>query len=84
MSGRLLSVMTGNKRPKADLRGQYQNEPINLSPGLLALEKGTDLLSSLPATTGFALTASHFLFARAKEKVTKEKARPASGFRYAQ
>lgn len=32
----------------------------------------------------FTLTASHFLFARAKEKVTKEKARPASGFRCAQ
>ena len=35
------------------------------------------------ATIGFAFTASHFLFACAKEKVTKEKAHPASGFRYA-
>mgnify|MGYP000473442088 CR=1 FL=1 len=34
-------------------------------------------------TTGFTLTASYFLFACAKEKVTKEKAHPASGFRYA-
>ncbi len=34
-------------------------------------------------TTLFALTASYFLFARAKEKVTKEKARPTSGFRFA-
>ena len=34
-------------------------------------------------TTGFALTASYFLFACAKEKVTKEKAHPASGFRCA-
>ena len=36
------------------------------------------------ATTGFAFTASHFLFACAKEKVTKEKAHPASWFRCAQ
>lgn len=35
------------------------------------------------SSTVFALTASHFLFARAKEKVTKKKARPASGFRCA-
>ncbi|MNQ27378.1 hypothetical protein D3C85_406360 [compost metagenome] len=42
-------------------------------------KRGTDLLSPLPATTGFAPTAIHFLFARAKEK-----ARPASGFRCAQ
>ena len=34
-------------------------------------------------TTGFALTASYFLFACAKEKVTKEKAHPTSGFRCA-
>src|SRR3990167_7360972 len=34
-------------------------------------------------TTGFALTASHFLFACAKEKVTKEKAHPTSGSGYA-
>jgi hypothetical protein len=32
----------------------------------------------------FAPSASYFLFARAKEKVTKEKARPTSGFRCAQ
>jgi hypothetical protein len=32
----------------------------------------------------FRPSASHFLFARAKEKVTKEKARPTSGFRCAQ
>ena len=35
------------------------------------------------ATTGFGFTPSHFLFACAKEKVTKEKAHPASGFRCA-
>jgi hypothetical protein len=34
-------------------------------------------------TTGFALTASYFLFACAKEKVTKEKAHPTSGSGYA-
>lgn len=43
--------------------------------------KGTDLFSESRSSTGFALTASHFLFARAKEKATKDKARPASGFR---
>jgi hypothetical protein len=32
----------------------------------------------------FRPSASYFLFARAKEKVTKEKARPTSGFRCAQ
>ena len=36
------------------------------------------------ATTGFGFTPSYFLFACAKEKVTKEKAHPASGFRCAQ
>ena len=35
------------------------------------------------ASIDFAFTASHFLFACAKEKVTKEKAHPASGFRCA-
>ena len=35
------------------------------------------------ANTGFGFTPSHFLFACAKEKVTKEKAHPASGFRCA-
>ncbi len=38
---------------------------------------------SLAALTGFGFTPSHFLFACAKEKVTKEKAHPASGFRCA-
>jgi HSP90 family molecular chaperone len=47
-------------------------------------KKGTDLLSTLFSSTGFGFTPSHFLFARAKEKVTKEKARPAYGFRCAQ
>lgn len=61
-----------------------QNDLLIREIDLLRAKKGTDLFSPSPFSTVFALTASHFLFARAKEKVTKEKARPASGFRYAQ
>ncbi|KAB0550478.1 hypothetical protein F7R01_04505 [Pseudomonas argentinensis] len=59
-------------------RSSRRSAPTN------ARSRGTDLFSPSPSSTVFALTASHFLFARAKEKVTKEKARPTSGFRYAQ
>jgi len=47
------------------------------------LRKGEYLFYALPFSTGFGLTPSYFLFACAKEKVTKEKAHPASGSGYA-